>query len=208
MIGIDEFKQLVNGNDDETVLNELKKRRFVPNNTEYCKYAAVHGHLVTLKWLRENGCPWVELTCSKAAEYGRLETLKWLRENGCPWDVQTCASAVMYGHIEVLKWAHNNGCPCSGYCRKYIVKYNGTYVSHQQRKIAIATLKLRSYAKALSRLVRVFRDFMEERYAPPGVYMEEGGAGYADGLCRWCSVEENSFFSNESDDGRSANPKP
>jgi hypothetical protein len=59
------------------------------------------------------------------------------RENGCPWGEWTCASAARNGHIEVLIWAHCNGCPCSGYCGKHIIKHNGTYMSHQQRKNSI-----------------------------------------------------------------------
>jgi hypothetical protein len=59
------------------------------------------GHLETLKWARENGCPWDEETCADAAEGGHLETLKWAREHGCPWDELTCASAAKGGHLEV-----------------------------------------------------------------------------------------------------------
>ena len=44
------------------------------------------GHLETLKWARENGCPWNVWTCTYAARGGQLETLKWARENGCPWN--------------------------------------------------------------------------------------------------------------------------
>ena len=29
------------------------------------------------EWLRENGCPWDETTCSRAARNGQLEVLKW-----------------------------------------------------------------------------------------------------------------------------------
>jgi hypothetical protein len=155
-----------------------------PWNEVTCTYAAGYGHLETLKWLRENGCPWDEVTCRYAAENGQIETLKWARGNGCPWNELTCTFAAINGHIEVLIWALNNGCPCSCECSNLIVKHNGTFMTHQQRKDAI-TFKLRSYAKAVSRLLRVFEDFMEVRYSPPGVYLEQGGSGYADGLCRW-----------------------
>ncbi len=131
--------------------------------------------------------------CSFAAMYGLLDTLKWLRDNGCPWSEWTCAFAASNGHIEVLIWAHNHGCPCNGACRKCVIECNGTFMTRQQRKIAIATFKLRAYAKTASRLLSVFNDFMEMRYAPPGVFMEDGGAGYADGLCRW-ENKLNFFF--------------
>jgi hypothetical protein len=51
------------------------------------------------------------LTGAPAALGGHLEVLKWARENGCPWDELTCAWAAKSGHIEVLKWARANGCP-------------------------------------------------------------------------------------------------
>jgi hypothetical protein len=41
-------------------------------------------------------------------EGGHLEILKWARENGCPWNELTCASAARGGHLTVLKWAREN----------------------------------------------------------------------------------------------------
>jgi hypothetical protein len=64
-----------------------------------------------LQWLRANGCPWDEETCSTAARGGQLEVLQWLRANGCPWDEKTCARAVDIRHLEMLKWARANGAP-------------------------------------------------------------------------------------------------
>ena len=54
-----------------------------------CTYAAMHGHLEVLKWLRDNDCPLNLRTSSCAAEGGHLDVLKWLRDNGCPWDDET-----------------------------------------------------------------------------------------------------------------------
>jgi hypothetical protein len=51
-------------------------------------------------------------TCFGAAEYGHLETLKWARENGCPWDAETLVNAVTNEHYDVLRWALANDCPC------------------------------------------------------------------------------------------------
>ena len=36
--------------------------------------------------LRENGCPWDELTCSYATYQGNLKVLQLARANGCPWN--------------------------------------------------------------------------------------------------------------------------
>ena len=46
-----------------------------------------------------------------AAGSGNLELIQWLRAEGCPWDEWTCSNAVHYGHVEVLRWARENGCP-------------------------------------------------------------------------------------------------
>ena len=64
-----------------------------------------------LQWLRANGYPWAEETCSSAAWQGHLDILQWARANGCPWDEKTCTNAAWDGHLGVLQWAHENGCP-------------------------------------------------------------------------------------------------
>ena len=73
--------------------------------------AAEGGHLVVLKWLRANGCPWNEYTCTSAAKGGHLDVLKWARANGCPWDKETCAFAAEGDHLAVLKWARAQRMP-------------------------------------------------------------------------------------------------
>ena len=93
-----------------TVLKNLLQRGKL-KKVVVCESAAEGGHLETLKWARENDCPWDERTCAFAAKGGHLEMLKWLRENDCPWDYQTCAYAAKGGHLEVLKWARESGCP-------------------------------------------------------------------------------------------------
>jgi len=84
-----------------------------------CQNAAIGGHLSALRWARENGCPWDEMTCAYAAEEGHLDILKWARKNGCPWDEETCALAARGGHLDVLRWARENGCPWDKYTRVY-----------------------------------------------------------------------------------------
>ena len=36
-----------------------------------------------------NGCPWGSDTCRYAVDNRHVETLRWARENGCPWDAAT-----------------------------------------------------------------------------------------------------------------------
>ena len=75
-----------------------------------CKYAAEHGHLEVLKWLRANGAPWYKSTCDLATEAGHLEVLKFAHENGCPWSEYTCYLAV-HGGGKVLQFLRADGCP-------------------------------------------------------------------------------------------------
>ena len=84
----------------------------VAHNTNLvCRYALEFGQLEILKWARENGCQWDEVTCAMAAYGGQLEILKWLHANSCPWDKKTCKMAREGGNFEQLKWARANGCP-------------------------------------------------------------------------------------------------
>ena len=54
-----------------TVINFVSKefRRIVPremiiiSKKEICNEASKKGYLEILKWARENGCPWNEITC-------------------------------------------------------------------------------------------------------------------------------------------------
>ena len=78
-----------------------------------CIAAAVNGHLDCLRYARKNGCPWDEKTCEGAAKYGHLECLKYAREHGCPWDELTCRGAAEKGHLECLKYACAHGFPGS-----------------------------------------------------------------------------------------------
>ena len=49
--------------------------------------------------------------CERAASFGQLETLRWLRDNGCPWDKETCLDAAREGHLGVFEWALREGAP-------------------------------------------------------------------------------------------------
>ena len=79
---------------------------------EYLCYAAARsGQLEELKALRENGCPWHEMTCMGAAMGGHLDMLQWARANSGPWNEKTCEGAARGGQLEVLQWLRANGCP-------------------------------------------------------------------------------------------------
>ena len=78
---------------------------------EVMLWAAYGGNVELVQWLRVNGCPWHERTCTMAAQGGRLEVLRWAREHGCDWSASTCSGAVRRGDLEVLQWLRANGCP-------------------------------------------------------------------------------------------------
>ena len=73
-----------------------------------------NGHLETLKYLLEHGCPVNAGTCEGAAKQGHLETLRYAHEMQCPWDERTCAAAAEGGHLDCLQYAHEKGCPWDG----------------------------------------------------------------------------------------------
>lgn len=77
-----------------------------PNDpTAVCTWAAEHGPLEALEWLRHHGFDWDERTCSAAARRGDLEMLKWLRQAECAFSAQNAASAAASGgNVEVLQW--------------------------------------------------------------------------------------------------------
>jgi hypothetical protein len=47
--------------------------------------AAIHGHTGMCKYLRSKQYPWDEDACYDAARFGHVDTLRWLQDNGCPW---------------------------------------------------------------------------------------------------------------------------
>ncbi|CAM9981644.1 unnamed protein product [Laminaria digitata] len=74
--------------------------------------AAAGGHVETLEWALEQGCPCGLYTCAfAAAERGDLGLLRWARRNGHAWDRFVCYYAARGGHFEMLRWATEQGCP-------------------------------------------------------------------------------------------------
>ncbi|WZN60758.1 putative ankyrin repeat protein [Chloropicon roscoffensis] len=93
-----------------------KKRLSKLWDDQTCCFAAFHGHLELVKWLRAKGCPWGISMSLMAALGGHLEVLQWIRgqDPPCPWDSGVCYHAASKGHLEVLRWARSQGCPWDG----------------------------------------------------------------------------------------------
>jgi hypothetical protein len=53
------------------------------------KVAADKGYLHICKYLHEQGCARGTTVCYYAASGKHLHTLRWLRENECPWDFES-----------------------------------------------------------------------------------------------------------------------
>jgi hypothetical protein len=49
---------------------------------------------------------------NRAAFIGDLEMIKWLKKQGCPWDEWTCTWSIKGGHKEILKYLIEQRCPC------------------------------------------------------------------------------------------------
>ena len=63
-----------------TVLKNLLQWGHLNKTWTICHCAAWGGHLETLKWARENGCPWnIEAVRANATNGSHLEMLEWLR---------------------------------------------------------------------------------------------------------------------------------
>ncbi|KAL6045268.1 Ankyrin repeat domain-containing protein [Balamuthia mandrillaris] len=97
----------------EDALELLKLSRQVghPWTTDMFSFAALGGHLETIRWLWKEGCPFDEDVCAMAAGSGELEALQWLHAHGCPWDEGVYKEALLKGKLAVVQWLVNAGCP-------------------------------------------------------------------------------------------------
>ena len=71
-----------------------------------CARASGGGHLDLLIWLRDQNCPWNDLTTSHAAKLNKLNTFKWAFENGCPVSPEIIRDAC--GNAELHQWIKDN----------------------------------------------------------------------------------------------------
>jgi len=76
---------------------------------------------------------WNEKVTAAAAGAGKLDTLRYARQNGCPWSALTVYSAIINNHDDAMRYACENGCPLSAECcrrardesiRQYLHEHN------------------------------------------------------------------------------------
>lgn len=83
---------------------------------DLCTFAASKGDIKGLEWCKENVLEFNSSACMSAAYFGKFDTLKWLRENQCPWDYRTPMHVITspflstIKKLEMLKWCKENNC--------------------------------------------------------------------------------------------------
>jgi hypothetical protein len=83
----------------------VRQQQGIEITADVMKAAAEAGETAMCEHLRSIGCAWNTSACNYAAVEGHLDTLRWLREHGCPWNVgELCMDAAGVGNIYVLEF--------------------------------------------------------------------------------------------------------
>jgi hypothetical protein len=83
----------------------VKQQPGVECNLEAMKRAAEHGFTAICEYLYAEQCEWSSSVCFWAALNGHVDTLRWLHEHGCPWEAdEICIAAAESGSLDVLKY--------------------------------------------------------------------------------------------------------
>jgi hypothetical protein len=73
-------------------------------------WAAAAGQTAMCAYLHSAGFDWDTDACNEAALHGHLDTLRWLREHGCPWDVsEVCNNAAANGFPDIFDYIIERG---------------------------------------------------------------------------------------------------
>jgi hypothetical protein len=106
------------------------------------------GHLAVLQWLRANGCPWDENTCSQAAWVGHLAVLQWARANGCAWKrVERGAAGLTTRRAAAARNAH-------GIVSRYVGVHRMVFRPTERLQYVLATRRLQCGALEYSLAIR------------------------------------------------------
>lgn len=73
--------------------------------------AAYYGDLGLVIQLRDMNCKWDDRVCWFAAFHGHLDVLQWLRAQNppCPWGIFTLSVAIMRKHDHIVEFCRRNG---------------------------------------------------------------------------------------------------
>ncbi len=106
--------------DYDKKLNEIaliinKKSKIIENlqwKEDTFSNAVLEGDLEKMKWLKENGCHFGNLTFYNAGLNGNLDNMKWLLENNCNINENNppaLSGAIQNGNINNLNWLKEHG---------------------------------------------------------------------------------------------------
>eukprot|EP00953_Heterococcus_sp_UTEX-ZZ885_P033713 17518-Heterococcus_DN1.PRE.1 len=88
----------------------LRQQQSMQIDAEVLSWAAGAGKTAMCQHLRSVGCDWDIHACESATADGHLDTLRWLRENGCPWIVNdVCMVAAAHGRVTILDFVIEQG---------------------------------------------------------------------------------------------------
>jgi hypothetical protein len=92
------------------VVEWLRQQQRIEFGTSALNAAAHEGQTAMCDHLRSIECDWGADTCERATTGGYLDTLRWLRDNGCPWNVREVSIAAAYfGYTSILDYLEEQG---------------------------------------------------------------------------------------------------
>jgi hypothetical protein len=92
------------------VVDWLRLQQGFQMSADMVSWAAGSGQIAMITHLRSLGCEWDEYACTQAVPRGRLDTLRWLREQGCPWFADAiCFEAAALGRTDTLDYIIEQG---------------------------------------------------------------------------------------------------
>jgi hypothetical protein len=80
-------------------------------NSQVDAYSAGGGRIEVLKWLKQQGIVFDEVTVYSAAMAGQHFTCGYLLSEGCRWDESAVYAAALNSHWDTVRWLHAQGCP-------------------------------------------------------------------------------------------------
>lgn len=65
-----------------------------------------------------------------------LDTLKWLRQQSCPWNHQTCYDAINHYNYDAFIWARNNGCEMDSKTLSLVMSSTSSSINLKEHSLA------------------------------------------------------------------------
>eukprot|EP00953_Heterococcus_sp_UTEX-ZZ885_P021737 12108-Heterococcus_DN1.PRE.5 len=92
------------------VVDWLRQQQGIRINGRVLSWAAGAGQTALCQHLLSKGCEMEAYACFEAARFGQIGTLRWLREQGCPWNVsEVCTGAACGGYLDIFDYVIEQG---------------------------------------------------------------------------------------------------